>query len=114
MSLVPTLNVQKDGRKLAFSVTVHNAGSEAAELRFTDAGLLQIVVTTPDGAHLYDSRAGRMFAAVMKSVTVAPGKDVTFGDAWEAPPNVRTLHVQATVRAIPPLTARCIVEVGAS
>lgn len=111
MSLQPALHVEKHGRELTFTVTVHNAASEPAELRFSDAGLLQVVVTAPDGRQIYDSRAGRMFATVMKTVTVAPGKDATFNERWTAPPEVRgPLRVKATLRANPPLEAAETVE----
>jgi len=101
----PTLHVQKEGRHFTFTVTVHNAGSEPAELRFANSGTLQIVVTASDGSQLYDSFAGRMFAQVMKTVTIAPGKDATFSQTWDAPETISgTVSVRATVRAIPPLT----------
>jgi hypothetical protein len=102
----PSLHVQKQGRNVTFTVIVHNAGSELKELQFSDAGLLQIVVTSPDGTQLYDSRAGRMFATVMKTVPVPSGKDATFTAIWDAPTNVTgPLRVRAVVRANPPLSA---------
>ena len=106
MSLQAKLQIGKEGRLVTFTVTVHNGGSDPAELQFTDTGTLQVIVTAPDGTQLYDSRAGRMFGQMMRTVTVAPGADATFSDRWTAPPEVSgTLRVRVTVRCTPPLTA---------
>ena len=106
MSLQAKLQIAREGRQVTFTVTVRNGGSDPAVLQFTDAGTLQVIATAPDGTQRYDSRAGRMFAQLMKTVTVAPGADVTFSDRWTAPPEVSgTLRVRATVRSTPALTA---------
>ncbi|GAC1585694.1 MAG: hypothetical protein NVS3B7_20660 [Candidatus Elarobacter sp.] len=113
MSLQPTLRIDRHDRRLTFTVTVRNAGTDPAELRFTDAGLLQIVVMAPDGTQLYDSRAGRMFASVMKTIVVAPEACTTFDATWDAPSTVLgVLTVRAVVRSVPPLSATQTITLG--
>src|ERR1700730_16147739 len=83
--LQPALNLEAYQRHLKVTMTVRNTGAVTQMLRFTDANVLQIIVTTPSGALLYDSRAGKMFATVMRDVPVAPGQSVSFSEEWDAP-----------------------------
>ncbi|GAC1302548.1 MAG: hypothetical protein NVSMB19_11910 [Vulcanimicrobiaceae bacterium] len=93
-------------RHVSVTVTVHNGGDAASDLRFTDSGLFALIVTDAAGAPLYDSRAGMMFAQVLRTITIAPGESTTFAAEWEAPPAAgNVLCVRAIVRTLPPLEA---------
>jgi hypothetical protein len=104
--LQPTLNLEARERHLKVTMTVRNTSTAAQTLQFTDANLLQIIVTTPSGASLYDSRAGKMFATVMRDVPVAPAQSVSFSEEWDAPPSAGdVLCVHAILRSHPPIEA---------
>lgn len=113
--LQPALAIDAHERHLKVTLTVRNTGTEAQTLRFTDANVLQIIVTTPAGAPVYDSRAGKMFATVMRDVVVAPGQSVSFSEEWEAPPSAgAVLCVHAVLRSHPPIEADGRVELKRS
>jgi len=98
-------------RRLAATVTIRNGGDTRHELRFTDSGLLQLIVTKLDGTVVYDSRAGMMFAQVLRTIALEPGQTTTLAAEWAVPVTAgNAVCVRAVVRAIPPLEANGRIE----
>lgn len=84
-ALEATVSTDETGAStVAFTFTVTNAGSETAELQFSDAAKAEFVVQE-EGREVWRFTEGRAFMQMLSSELLEPGESTTYGGEWEHP-----------------------------
>ena len=97
------LSAKNVGETVVFTLTVTNRSDRDAPLRFTSAARIAVLVCDSARTVIWDSAAGRMFAAVMSETIVPAGESRTFSETWTSPPAHGTFFMRGTVRGVPPI-----------
>jgi hypothetical protein len=84
MELDGSLDVDVRPDSVVFTFTVTNAGSDEAELSFSDAQTADFAVLDGD-QEIWRHSEGMMFAQMLQTRTVAPGDAAAFDGEWEDP-----------------------------
>ena len=84
MSLTGTLDTRVESDRVSFTFTVENDADEPVTLSFRDAHSADFAVLDGDDERWRWSQ-GRMFAQVLQSAELAPGKSATYEGEWQSP-----------------------------
>ena len=87
--LETTVETERRGEAVAFTVRVANDGDEDAKLNFSDSQRVRVTVYGDDGRDGHDearwrSDEGEMFMQMLGTETVPAGGEAVFEAVWEA------------------------------
>jgi plastocyanin len=88
------------GDRVRFRFTVTNAGHDAIEVTFHDAGRADFVVYESDGdEEVWRWSDGQLFAQVLQTARFEPGEEAVFEESWpDARPGDYTAAATLRVR----------------
>ncbi|MCL6471463.1 MAG: hypothetical protein K6T91_01415 [Firmicutes bacterium] len=78
---IPSAQI-KPGEILRLSLSVRNIGSELQKLSFNSSQKFDVRIEDSSGGRVWQWSDGRMFAQLLESITLEPGKSVSFTVQW--------------------------------
>lgn len=82
ISATTSSNEVKPGETLRLKLSIENTGKETQELTFNSSQRFDVRVEDESGREIWRWSDGRVFAQVIETVAIQPGKSISFDAEW--------------------------------